>query len=55
MRSAVKLRQGIDERGGEPWLDGSPRDALRFGVMARVRTEKPMPSPRGAVDSASYA
>jgi RNA polymerase sigma factor (TIGR02999 family) len=45
MPSAVELRQDIGERGDELWLDGSPRDALGSRVMARVRTEKPMPSP----------
>ena len=43
-RSAVGLRQDIDARGKEVWLDASPRDALGFAVMARVRTERPMPS-----------
>ena len=45
VRSAVELRQGIDARGDELWLDASARDALGFAVMARVRTERPMPSP----------
>ena len=44
VRSAVELRQDIDARGEEVWLDASPRDALGFAVMARVRTERPMPS-----------
>jgi hypothetical protein len=44
VRSAVGVRQGIDARGDELWLDASPRDALGFAVMARVRTEGPMPS-----------
>ncbi len=43
--SAVELRQGIDARGDELWLDASARDALGFAVMARVRTERPMPAP----------
>src|SRR5205814_6739551 len=45
MRSAVELRQGVGERDDELWLDDSARDALGFAVMARVRTERPMPSP----------
>ena len=45
MRSVVELRQGIDTTGDEVWLDASARDALGFAVMARVRTERPMPSP----------
>jgi RNA polymerase sigma factor (TIGR02999 family) len=45
MRSAVEERQGIDVRGDELWLDASARDALGFAVMARVRPERPMPSP----------
>jgi len=45
VRSAADLRQGIDTRGDELWLDDSARDALGFAVMARVRTERPMPSP----------
>src|SRR3989440_8255954 len=45
VQSAVGVRQGIDARGDELWLDASARDALGFAVMARVRTEKPMPSP----------
>jgi len=44
VRRAVELRQDIDARGDELWLDASPRDALGFAVMARVRTERPMPS-----------
>jgi RNA polymerase sigma-70 factor (ECF subfamily) len=44
VRSAVDLRQGIDTRGDELWLDASAQDALGFAVMARVRTERPMPS-----------
>jgi hypothetical protein len=32
-------------RGDELWLDVSARDALGFAVMARVRTERPVPSP----------
>jgi RNA polymerase sigma factor (TIGR02999 family) len=38
------LRQDIDARNDELWLDASARDALGFAVMARVRTERPMPS-----------
>jgi RNA polymerase sigma-70 factor, ECF subfamily len=49
VRSAVDLQQGIDTRGDELWLDGSARDALGFAVMARVRTERPMPSPAAPV------
>ena len=44
VRSAVDLRQGLDARGDELWLDASAQDALGFAVMARVRTERPMPS-----------
>src|SRR4029434_9712225 len=32
------------EQSDQLWLDASPRDALDFAVMARVRTERPMPS-----------
>ena len=45
LRSDVELRQDIDVRSDELWLDASARDALGFAVMARVRTETPMPSP----------
>jgi RNA polymerase sigma factor (TIGR02999 family) len=45
VRSVVELRQDIDARSDELWLDASARDALGFAVMARVRTERPMPSP----------
>ena len=45
VRSAVALREQIDEWSDELWLDASARDALGFAVMARVRTERPMPSP----------
>jgi RNA polymerase sigma-70 factor (ECF subfamily) len=45
VRSAVEVRQCIDARDDELWLDASARDALGFAVMARVRTESPMPSP----------
>lgn len=48
VRSAIKV-QDIDARGDELWLDASARDALGFAVMARVRTEKPMPSPAAPV------
>jgi RNA polymerase sigma factor (TIGR02999 family) len=44
LRSDVELRQDIDVRSDELWLDASARDALGFAVMARVRTETPMPS-----------
>lgn len=49
MRSAVEVRQDIDARGDELWLDASARDALGFAVMARVRTERPMPSPAASL------
>jgi RNA polymerase sigma-70 factor, ECF subfamily len=45
VRSAVEVRQCIDARDDELWLDASARDALGFAVMARVRTEPPGPSP----------
>jgi RNA polymerase sigma factor (TIGR02999 family) len=45
VRGAVEARQGIEAQGDELWLDASARDALGFAVMARVRTETPMPSP----------
>jgi RNA polymerase sigma-70 factor, ECF subfamily len=45
VRSAVKVRQDIDARAAELRLDAPARDALSFAVMARVRTERPMPSP----------
>jgi RNA polymerase sigma-70 factor (ECF subfamily) len=45
MQSAVEVRHCIEARGDELWLDASARDALGFTVMARVRTESPMPSP----------
>jgi RNA polymerase sigma-70 factor, ECF subfamily len=45
VRSAVEVRQCIDTRDDELWLDASARDALGFAAMARVRTESPMPSP----------
>jgi RNA polymerase sigma factor (TIGR02999 family) len=45
VQSAVELRQGIDARSDELWLDASARDALGFAVMARVRTEGPVASP----------
>jgi RNA polymerase sigma-70 factor (ECF subfamily) len=44
VRSAVKVWEGIDARGDDLWLDASARDALGFAVMARVRTETPVPS-----------
>ena len=43
--SAVELRQGIDAPSDKLWLDASARDTLGFAVMARVRTESPLPSP----------
>ena len=43
--NAVDVRQDIDALSNELWLDASARDALGFAVMARVRTERPMPSP----------
>ena len=43
--SAVDARQGIEPQSDELWLDALARDALGFAVMARVRTETPMPSP----------
>jgi len=45
VRSAVDVREDTDAQGNELWLDASARDALGFAVMARVRTESPMPSP----------
>jgi RNA polymerase sigma-70 factor (ECF subfamily) len=45
LRSSVEMRQCIQPPGDELWLDASARDALGFAVMARVRTERPMPSP----------
>ena len=45
VRSAIEVRQGIDQGGNELWLDEPARDTLGFAVMARVRTERPMPSP----------
>src|SRR5262245_29659645 len=44
VRSAVELPQDLDAEGSELWLDASAHDALGFAVMARVRTENPMPS-----------
>ena len=44
MRSAGEVRQ-FEARDDQLWLDGSAQDALRFAVMARGRTERPMPSP----------
>jgi RNA polymerase sigma factor (TIGR02999 family) len=44
VRSAVEV-QDVDTRSDELWLDASARDALGFAVMARVRTDRPMPSP----------
>jgi RNA polymerase sigma-70 factor, ECF subfamily len=51
VRSAVDLQQGVDTRTDELWLDVSARDALGFAVMARVRTERPMPSPAAPLTS----
>ena len=45
VRSAVEIRQCVETRDDEVWLDASARDTLGFAVMARVRTESPMPSP----------
>src|SRR5262245_5947785 len=45
VRSAIEVRQDVDAWGNELWLDASARDALGFAIMARVRTETPMPSP----------
>jgi RNA polymerase sigma-70 factor (ECF subfamily) len=45
VRNAVEVRQGSEAGGDELWLDTSTPDALGFAVMARVRTEGPMPSP----------
>ena len=44
MRSAVDLPQDINARRDGLSLDAPARDALGFAVMARVRTERPMPS-----------
>ena len=44
MRSAVELRQVIEAGSDDLSLDASAGDALGFAVMARVRTEGPMPS-----------
>ena len=44
VRSAVEVREDIDARSHQLWLDASARDALGFSAMARVRTETPMPS-----------
>jgi RNA polymerase sigma-70 factor (ECF subfamily) len=51
MRSAVDLQQGINTRGAGLSLDAPARDALGFAVMARVRTERPMPSPAAPLTS----
>jgi RNA polymerase sigma-70 factor (ECF subfamily) len=45
VRSTVELPQAIDGESDELWLDAPAGDALGFAVMARVRTERPMPSP----------
>ncbi len=39
MRSAVDVRQGIDDAGDELWLDASPRYALDCTVMATVHAD----------------
>src|SRR5262249_22602633 len=44
VRRAVNLHLDIDGPDEEVWLDASPCDALGFAVMARVGTERPMPS-----------
>ncbi|MGB9473501.1 MAG: ECF-type sigma factor [Candidatus Udaeobacter sp.] len=44
VRRVVEFREDIDAQDEEVWLDASPRDALGFAVMARVDTERPMPS-----------
>jgi RNA polymerase sigma-70 factor, ECF subfamily len=44
VRRAVELQEDIDAQDEEVWLDASARDTLGFAVMARVRTERPMPS-----------
>src|SRR5437764_9699847 len=45
VRNAIQVRQGADVPGNKLWLDASARDALGFALMARGRTERPMPSP----------
>ena len=42
VRNGINVRQDIDARGDEFWLDALAPDALGFAVMARVRTEGPM-------------
>jgi len=44
VRSALDLQHDVDTQGDKLWLDASSRDGLGFAVMARVRTERPMPS-----------
>jgi len=44
VRSALDLRQDIETPSDEPLPDASAPDGLAFAVMARVRTERPMPS-----------
>ena len=44
MRTAANLQQDSDARDDELWLDASAPDALGFAIMARVRTERAMPS-----------
>src|SRR5262249_9612835 len=44
VRRALELREDVEAQDEEVWLDVSARDALGFVVMARVRTERPMPS-----------
>ena len=51
VRRVVELREDIDAQDEEVWLDSSARDALGFAAMARVRTERPMPSTAAPVTS----
>ena len=44
VQSAVDLRQDVDAHDDELWLDASAPDGLGFAIMARVRTERAMPS-----------
>src|SRR5436190_2610343 len=44
VRSAVGVRQDIDTRVDQLWLDASPRDALGSAVVARVRNAGAVPS-----------
>jgi RNA polymerase sigma-70 factor, ECF subfamily len=45
IRSAVQVRQSIDARGDELWLDASSRYALDCTVMATVHADGAMASP----------